>query len=205
MIVKVCGMRDPDNIRQTETAGADWIGFICYHKSPRYVSHTPAYLPQKAKRVGVFVNAPFDELIRRAKELQLDYVQLHGNESPALCQSLHNEGLGVIKVFAVHSLSDLKQTEAYESCCDYYLFDTPCPQYGGSGKQFDWSLLSHYQGSIPFLLSGGLRPDSLAALSHFRHSQWAGIDLNSGFEIQPAMKDTTLLQNFISQFKQNIP
>lgn len=201
MIVKVCGMRNPQNIRDIEAAGADWIGFICYDRSPRYVSGVPSYLPTHAQRVGIFVNASFDEICQRAQQLQLNYIQLHGNESPEFCTTLRYKRLGVIKVFSLHTVTDLIQTEAYEGCCDYYLFDTPCLEYGGSGRQFDWSLLSHYRGQTPFLLSGGLRPDSLNALYQFRHPQWAGIDLNSGFETAPAMKEASLLRSFIPQFK----
>ena len=201
MIVKVCGMRDAENIRAIEAAGADWIGFIFYEHSPRYVSETPSYLPDHAKRIGVFVNATFDEIIKKAQQLQLHYIQLHGHESPQLCIALRAKGLGVIKVFSLHTTSDLVQTEAYANCCDYFLFDTPCSGYGGSGELFDWKILAHYHGNTPFLLSGGIQPDSLAALSHFYHPQWAGIDLNSGFEIKPGLKSVSLLHTFILQFK----
>lgn len=201
MIVKVCGMRDACNIRDVEATGADWMGFICYERSPRYVSDIPSYLPQQAKRVGVFVNAPLESIPRKVIQMKLDYVQLHGHESPEYCAVLQQQGIRIIKAFSLRTVADLQQTDAYQVYCDYFLFDTPCPEYGGSGKQFDWSLLAHYRGKTPFLLSGGLCPDSLDALSGFHHPQWAGIDLNSGFETAPALKDASLLRSFISQFK----
>lgn len=202
MIVKVCGMREPDNIRQVEMSGADWMGFICYGKSPRYIGPALTYVPEAVKRVGVFVNAGYDDIRQRVKSLRLDIVQLHGTESPELCARLRSDGLKVMKAFP-GSLSNLQTgTEAYADVCDFFLFDTPCRSYGGSGQVFDWSLLSQYHGQTPFLLSGGLRPDSLEALAEFRHPMWAGIDLNSGFETSPGKKNAEALNIFIHQFKQ---
>lgn len=200
MIVKVCGMRETDNIRAVEEAGADWMGFICYERSPRHVECIPQYLPS-LHRVGVFVNASYEYIHNRVQALHLDTVQLHGKESPSLCQRLQHDGLTVVKVFSLHSPHDLAQTQPYRSCCNYFLFDTPCVEHGGSGRMFDWTLLKDYQEEIPFLLSGGINPDSIAALSNFHHPQWAGIDLNSGFETAPARKDADKLRTFIQQFK----
>ena len=154
MIIKVCGMREPENIRAIENTGADWIGFICYERSPRFVADTPAYLPCHAKRVGVFVNAGFDTITARAEALRLDYVQLHGTESPELCLELRCHGFHLIKAFAPRTPADLEQTIPYLPLCDYLLFDTPSAGHGGSGKAFDWSLLRFYLGDVPFLLSG---------------------------------------------------
>ena len=125
MIIKVCGMREPENIRAIENTGADWIGFICYERSPRFVADTPAYLPRHAKRVGVFVNAGFDTITARAEALRLDYVQLHGTESPELCLELRCHGFHLIKAFAPRTPADLEQTIPYLPLCDYLLFDTP--------------------------------------------------------------------------------
>ena len=199
MIIKVCGMREPENIRAIENTGADWIGFICYERSPRFVADTPAYLPRHAKRVGVFVNAGFDTITARAEALRLDYVQLHGTESPELCLELRCHGFHLIKAFAPRTPADLKQTIPYLPLCDYLLFDTPSAGHGGSGKAFDWSLLRFYLGDVPFLLSGGICPESLEALRRFHHPQWAGIDLNSGFETAPGIKDAEKLKKFIER------
>lgn len=204
MIVKVCGMREPDNIRAVEQIGVDWMGFIFFPHSNRYVSHCPAYLPEHCKRIGVFVNETPSVILQKAEEFGLHYIQLHGKEAPEECLILKRAGLGIIKVFSISEISDLKSVTCYEGVCDYFLFDTACPGYGGSGKAFDWSILSAYQGSIPFLLSGGLKPDNLYLLKDFQHPAWAGIDLNSGFEIYPGKKDVEVLSTFIKQFKQNI-
>ena len=182
MIIKVCGMREPENIRAIENTGADWIGFICYERSPRFVADTPAYLPRHAKRVGVFVNAGFDTITARAEALRLDYVQLHGTESPELCLELRCHGFHLIKAFAPRTPADLEQTIPYLPLCDYLLFDTPSAGHGGSGK-----------------VSGGIRPESLNDLLAFRHPRWAGIDLNSGFETAPGIKDAEKLKTFIER------
>lgn len=204
MIIKVCGMREPENIRAVEETGVDWMGFIFFPRSTRYVTKCPAYLPEKCKRIGVFVNETTEIILQKAKEFELHAIQLHGKESPNQCRKLKEQGLEIIKVFSVKEVEDLKLTNDYEGICDYFLFDTACIGYGGSGKAFDWSILNNYQGKTPFLLSGGLCSDSVGALLQFHHPAWAGIDLNSGFEIAPALKDAILLNRFIEQIKQNI-
>ena len=121
-----------------------------------------------------------------------------------LRQRLKATGLGVIKVFSIAQESDLQSAGCYEGVCDYFLFDTACSGYGGSGKPFNWNILQAYRGKTPFLLSGGLRPGSLSLLLQFKHEQWAGIDLNSGFETAPALKDAAAVHTFINQLKQKI-
>lgn len=202
MKVKVCGMREAENIRAVEEAGADYMGFICYDRSPRYVAETPTYLPS-CRRVGVFVNADYATVLHRIKALKLDLVQLHGKESPELCCLLKQQGVGVIKAFALRHNKDVTQTIPYDNreTCDFFLFDTPCESYGGSGHTFNWQLLESYTGHTPFFLSGGLNADSLSALTHFHHPRWIGIDVNSGFETAPALKDSDALRTFIKQFK----
>lgn len=205
MIVKVCGMREADNIRAVEQLGIRWMGFVFYPPSPRYVGRRPDYLPEKAQRIGVFVNDTPENILRRTAEFRLNAVQLHGRETPAYCRTLlgmfreTGRETALIKAFSIAKAEDLEQVSAYESCCRYFLFDTPCFGYGGSGRVFDWNLLSAYQGKTPFLLSGGISVRQLPALKRFSHPQWAGIDLNSGFETRPAYKDIPLLQQFIQE------
>ena len=161
------------------------------------------YLPETVQKVGVFVNASLSRIRERVAAWQLDYIQLHGKESPELCREVQQTGLRDIKAFSLRTPDDLLATESYAACCDYFLFDTPCNGYGGSGKSFDWEMLTHYHGETPFLLSGGLKPESLDALLKFSHPRWAGIDLNSGFEQAPGLKDAAALSDFIDSFKQN--
>lgn len=201
MIVKVCGMRSPSNIMDVENAGADLIGFICHKASKRHVDKIPSYLPPQDMRVGVFVNDRLDEIARCAEVFGFSYLQLHGSETPALCRALHEKGYKIIKAFPVGELFNFKQISHYEPFCEYLLFDTPCASFGGSGKPFDWSILSRYEGDTPFLLSGGIGPGSIKHLAEFSHPSWAGIDLNSRFETAPAEKDAEALKKFISLFK----
>ena len=156
---------------------------------------------RQLKRVGVFVNATPEYMIETANLYKLDYLQLHGNESPDTCYALQKRGYAIIKAFSIASADDLTSTTEYEGRTDYFLFDTKCNSYGGSGKQFDWSVLASYKGNTPFLLSGGIAPDSVDAVRNFRHPQLAGIDLNSGFETEPGMKDAEKIKTFIDKIK----
>ena len=201
MTVKVCGMREPDNIRAIEQLGADWLGFIFWPRSSRYVSERPSYLPQQAKRVGVFVDADMEDVLQHIADYSLHIVQLHGKESPDYIQALRTAAPDtlVIKALNVATPADLEQTKAYEGLVDYFLFDTKGPSVGGNGTQFDWTVLDAYHGMTPFLLSGGIGPDDASRVSAFRHPRLAGIDLNSRFEQIPALKDVNLLRRFLSQ------
>ena len=201
MIIKVCGMRDPENIRTVEQAGTDWMGFIFFPSSARYVSHTPDYLPEHCRRIGVFVNESKENILMYTDRFGLDYIQLHGHEAPEYCRSLRNAGLHLIKAFSILLPKDLLAVSAYNGLCDYYLFDTKTPQYGGSGNQFDWNLLHRYNGPTPFLLSGGINPYSVKALREFRHPYFAGIDINSRFETAPGIKDVERISNFLKELK----
>lgn len=198
-LIKVCGMTDGENIRQTEELDVDMIGLIFYPKSPRYVKAPPSYLPYRSRRVGVFVDETEENIKAIARKYRLQYVQLHGNESPDECERLQRTaGVRIIKTIPVACEKDLDATRNYLGYCDYFLFDTKCRQYGGSGQPFDWHILEHYKGETPFLLSGGIGPDSVEALSKLDHPQLAGYDLNSRFELRPGIKDIELLKRFLS-------
>ena len=206
MIVKVCGMREAENIRAVEALGVDWMGFIFWEHSSRCVSQRPAYLPTRAKRVGVFVDAPLDVVCQHVEAFGLDVVQLHGSESPAFLhdlRSLCDARLLIVKAFSIATRDDLLQTSFYEGLADYFLFDTKAQLVGGNGRKFDWSVLAHYDGSTPFLLSGGIGPDDASRLSAFSHPRLAGIDLNSRFEAAPALKNVELLKQFLYDIQQN--
>ncbi len=198
-LIKVCGMREAQNIKEVEQLGADMIGFIFYPKSPRYVYEIPEYLPTHANRIGIFVNESKKTVLTMVDRFGLDYVQLHGEESPEYCRSLKQSDIKLIKAFSIQREKDLYPSKAYEEICDYFLFDTKCQQYGGSGNQFDWSLLKAYSGETPFLLSGGINLYSSKALKEFSHPKLAGYDLNSRFEFAPGKKDTERLREFLQQ------
>lgn len=199
MIIKVCGMRDADNIRATEQLGVDWLGFIFWPNSSRYVATLPAYLPSAAKRVGVFVDASIEDVTNKASDYQLDIIQLHGHESREYVGEIRNRGLIVMKAISISNRDDIATSKVYEGIANYFLFDTKCKTVGGSGEHFDWSVLNAYEGSTPFLLSGGIGPDDVERVRKFCHPECIGIDLNSRFEISPALKDINKLKQFIQQ------
>lgn len=207
MVVKVCGMREATNIRSVEALGIDLMGFIFWEKSKRNVYRIPDYLPKHCKRVGVFVNASKEEILRKVSEFSLHFIQLHGNESPGflldLRQSLVSQGLqdvGIIRMVAVHSENDARQAAEWDGIADLLLFETPSTGFGGSGHSFNWNSLSAYHGVTPFLLSGGIGMGSLENLRAFHHPKWLGIDLNSRFELSPSVKDVEQLQIFLNHF-----
>ncbi len=193
-------MRDSENIRAIEQTKADLMGFIFHPKSPRFVASLPEYMPKKQKRVGVFVNASLEQILAKAQKFSLEYIQLHGDEPPAFCSELKNRGLKVIRALRIANADDIIRAESY-NMADLMIFDTKTELYGGSGKKFNWQLLENYKGCVPFLLSGGIRSDTFEEIKAFFHPQFAGIDLNSGFEISPALKDVGKLNNFIEKIK----
>lgn len=201
MIIKVCGMRDAENIRAVENIGPDWMGFICWQKSSRHVAQKPAYLPQ-CTRVGVFVDADIEYIQQMVSLLGLNRLQLHGKETPDQCREIARvTNRPITKAISVLTEDDVRKANAYADIADYILFDTKCKCVGGSGEQFDWDIMQTYQGNTPFILAGGIGPGDEDRVKAFSHPQFAGIDLNSRFEISPALKDTTLLKEFITKIK----
>lgn len=196
MVIKVCGMREPENIREAETLGIDLMGFIFWPKSSRFVSERPAYLPTRCKRVGVFVDEQIGEVQRIAGEYALDFIQLHGHESPDYIRQLHLP-CSVIKALNIATIDDFTACIPYEGLVDYFLFDTKGQSVGGNGQKFDWSVLKAYRGQTPFLLSGGIGPDDALRIKALSHPRYAGIDLNSRFELSPGLKDIKKLKTFI--------
>ena len=217
-IVKVCGLRDSENIRQVAALGVDWIGMIFWEKSPRNVTMIPSHagiIPDRASlsplatnnsplKVGVFVDEMAQNIITRVINFQLDLIQLHGHETPTLIRNLRRtladiRPVKVIKAISVSSRDDIAAYKDYADCVDYFLFDTKCPSVGGSGQQFDWSVLDAYDGDLPFLLSGGIGPDDAERVRNFQHPKCIGIDLNSKFETEPAMKDVAAIGKFLNE------
>lgn len=203
MIIKVCGMREAENIREVEALGIDFMGFIFWPKSSRYVSECPAYLPTQCKRTGVFVNEDLDQVRHMAKAYALDVIQLHGSESPEQISHLSplTSHLSIIKAFNIATTEDIEATKPYEGIIDYLLFDTKGKTVGGNGEKFDWSVLEAYHGDTPFLLSGGIGPDDAERVRSFHHPKCIGIDLNSRFEIAPGLKDINKLRAFLAKVK----
>ncbi len=205
MKIKVCGLKYADNINDVAALNPDYMGFICYIKSPRFISDLPfdalATLPPSITKTAVFVNEEKDTIDELIDEYGFDAVQLHGNESADFCKRLLGSVL-VIKAFGLDADFDFSKLDAYVDSVDYFLFDTKTPQHGGSGKTFEWDILQHYKLNIPFFLSGGLSLENLPDIAKIKHPQFYGVDLNSRFETEPGLKNITLLQQAFDLLKQ---
>ena len=202
MIIKICGMREPDNIRDISQIGVNWMGMIFWPRSSRYVADLSAAnaIPCGIERIGVFVDQPNDHIVGIVTKCHLNVVQLHGRESKESIADLRRQlpkGVRLMKAISISSAEDIGKAADYADVADYLLFDTKCQTVGGSGRQFDWSLIDNYQGPLPFLLSGGIGPDDVEAVSQFHHPRMIGIDLNSRFESAPAYKNVEKLSAFI--------
>ena len=232
MYIKVCGMREPENIRAVSALGIDMIGFVFWPDSPRFVrmiSSQAGIIPDYSverlnkgrgkveapadevvlpKRVGVFVDDMPQSIVTRVFNYDLDYVQLHGEESRVMIENLRRtlepdikSGVKIIKALSIGSPEDVSRYKEYEGVVDLFIFDTKCKMVGGSGEQFDWDVLKLYDGQTPFLLSGGIGPDDVERVKSFSHPQFAGVDLNSRFEIEPGLKDVEALRQFIQAIR----
>ncbi|MDR0428294.1 MAG: phosphoribosylanthranilate isomerase [Dysgonamonadaceae bacterium] len=205
MKIKVCGMKYPDNIKEVNQLPIDMMGFVFYDKSPRYIDNlSPDVMKTinpEIRRTGVFVDASIEKIQEAVYRYSLDIVQLHGNESPEFCQSLKQNDIKLIKAFSIEVPEDFNPTKLYENQIDYFLFDTKTAQYGGSGRKFDWEILSFYQGNIPFILSGGINESDTDRIKNIKHPAFAGIDLNSRFELSPGLKDIKKLNKFVQHIK----
>jgi len=202
MKIKVCGMKDPENMRALAELPIDMMGMVFYEKSPRCVDERDAgkinALSMTIPKVGVFVDATKGTIVNKVKRFRLQLVQLHGHESPEFCKELRKSGIKIIKAFQIKMSEDLNVCLPYEDCCDYFLFDTPTSKYGGSGNKFDWEILSAYSGTTPFILSGGISPEDAEIVKHLDFPQLFAIDLNSRFEVAPGIKDIESIRRFLS-------
>lgn len=204
MQLKICGMKYADNLSEVAKLAPDYLGFIFYEKSSRYLVDTlppesARALPATIQRVGVFVNASTDYVQQMAERYGLSALQLHGQEPPEQCQTLRQMGYKIIKVFSVNETFDFDQLKPYQPHVETFLFDTATPQHGGSGRSFDWSILSQYQLPVPFFLSGGIGLDNLDQAMQISHPQLIGIDVNSRFETASGRKSIDQLQQLIER------
>lgn len=212
LLVKVCGMRALDNISSIAGLDIDWMGFIFYGPSWRFVGQQEQILidkiievtdQNKVKRIGVFVNESVERIVDQVNKHQFYGVQLHGDESPGFCSQLKaTTGKQIIKVFSVKDQFDFSRLKAYEAHVDYFLFDTRGKLPGGNGQTFDWTLLKNYPSQIPFLISGGIQADMADQIKQIDLPRCVGVDVNSGFEIEPALKDTQKIKTFLQELNQ---
>jgi phosphoribosylanthranilate isomerase len=205
MKIKVCGMRDADNIKELAALKPDFMGFIFYDKSPRFVADELDVellnsLPKEIKKVGVFVNASMENILLTVRKYNLNYVQLHGNEMPEFCKSLKLKGVNIIKAFRIDNSFIFSMLNNYKPHVDFFLFDTKGEQMGGTGVPFDWQLLKKYDGEKPYFLAGGIDLNNAEAVENLIPKPYS-IDVNSKFEIKPAFKDMEAVEALFNKAK----
>ncbi|MGC6438454.1 MAG: phosphoribosylanthranilate isomerase [Flavobacteriaceae bacterium] len=203
MKLKICGMKYHDNILKVAALKPNYLGFIFYDKSPRFVTEPLPEISKNIKKVGVFVNSTIETIITIINKYDLQAVQLHGQETPEFCQKLEKKQIEIIKVFSIKDQFDFNQLSAFENLVDYFLFDTKGPNPGGNGYCFDWSILDQYNSKTPYFLSGGIGLDDIKSIQNFKNSPAAqhcfAIDVNSKFELKPAYKDDVKLKQLMQQ------
>nr|WP_238565984.1 phosphoribosylanthranilate isomerase [Nonlabens ulvanivorans] len=204
-------MRDIENINQLQELDIDFMGIIRYSKSKRVVDDIQkekvALQTMNKGTVGVYVNETFEKILQDVIPLQLDVIQLHGDENPAFAKALLEIDIKIFKAFQITEEFDFDSLKEWEELADQYvgklffLFDTATPNYGGSGKKFNWSILDSYKGEVPFLLSGGISKDDVAIVKDIKHKMFLGVDLNSKFETAPGVKNIEEIKTFIEKLR----
>lgn len=206
--IKVCGMSDPLNARKIAEAKPDFMGFIFYPGSPRYVGGEPDMalfrnIPSGIQKTGIFVNEDTDKILDLTLRTGLEMIQLHGNESPDYCSSLRSSGLKIIKAFNITEYFDFEVLKPFMPGCNYFLFDSKTQKFGGSGVKFNWDKLAEYYLDKPFFLSGGIGPEDTRLIKTFENRGFFAVDVNSRFETAPGIKNVTLVKTFIDEIKNN--
>ena len=188
MKVKICGMKYLENIVEISKLEPDYLGFIFWKNSKRYFDASLPALPESIQKVGVFVDASYEEIAEKIRFYKLDVVQLHGLESVEFCRRLKNENVKIIKAFSLSPDFDFEVLRNYEAVCDYFLFDTKGKLPGGNGQTFDWDLLKKYTLQKPIFLSGGIGLEEIPLIKALDLPVFA-IDMNSKLELEPGLKD----------------
>jgi phosphoribosylanthranilate isomerase len=205
MKIKVCGLKVPENIEAVQALNPDYMGFIFYGPSPRFVNELSIEalnnIPPSIDKTGVFVNEDAGRINELIDQYKFSAIQLHGTESPEFSNSFRDK-VQVIKAFGINEDFDFEALSIYAGKVDFFLFDTKTTAHGGSGKTFDWAFISRYKLNIPFFLSGGLSPDNIGDVKTIEHPQFYGVDLNSRFELAPGEKNTELLQEAFNTINQ---
>jgi len=209
MKLKICGMKYQDNINQVATLQPDYLGFIFYDKSARFIQDVIPQVPNTIKKVGVFVDTDLSDVLDNINKYNLQAVQLHGNESINYCRELRShfeqsekshKMIEIIKVFSIKDKFNFDVLKPYENVCDYYLFDAKGKLPGGNGYTFNWNVLKKYPSTKPFFLSGGIGLDEVENIKLFLKTEASkycySIDVNSKFEIQAGLKNIEKLKEF---------
>jgi phosphoribosylanthranilate isomerase len=203
--LKVCGMRDVANIQAVAELRPDYMGFIFYKQSPRYVGDQFSIGDVNVRKVGVFVNENTEKILAQLKSIGSTTAQLHGDENPVQCAELKGQGITVIKVFPVDDDFNFEKTKEYENVSDFFLFDTKGKLHGGNAKVFNWRKLQEYDQSVPFFLSGGLNADNLKDIGVLKDMNLHALDLNSGVEDSPGLKNISKISDLMKLIQYQIP
>ncbi|MBT1703255.1 phosphoribosylanthranilate isomerase [Chryseosolibacter indicus] len=204
--LKVCGMRLADNIIDVSTFMPDYMGFIFFEDSPRFVGEKfllPEELPATIERVGVFVNKSTERIMNLLNGTGITTVQLHGSETVEQCLELRQNGLEIIKTFSIDDDFNFEDTKPYVDAVDFFLFDTKGKYYGGNAKTFNWNILTRYHQQVPFFLSGGLNEDNIKDALLLKDMNLYALDVNSGVEHQAGLKDLNKIRAIINILKTN--
>ncbi len=205
--LKICGLRDTENVREVIGVSPDYTGFIFYSGSPRYAGEKLSdellqLVPDSIKKVGVFVDEPLESVFHIAGMNRLDMIQLHGNENAEYCKDIKQQGYDIIKSIMIGDGFKYRNMEQYIGVIDFFLFDTKGMLYGGSGMAFDWQVLNDYPFRTPFFLSGGLSLENIEQVLNIQSPHLAAVDVNSRFEISPGIKDVNKLIALKEKLKQ---
>lgn len=204
--IKVCGMKFPENRKNLEALPVNYFGFIFFPNSKRYVGNMRdtdffELVDTHLEKVGVFVDETIENIIEISEKASLSHIQLHGEESPEFCAKIKTKGYKIIKAFRIDAGFDFSRTKKYVTAADYFLFDTKGGTHGGTGRKFDWEMLENYKGSKPFFLSGGIGSEDAGSINSLAHPLLYGVDLNSGFEDYPGMKNITKIRRFLEELE----
>ena len=209
MKLKVCGLTKLDQIKELISLNIDFLGFIFYGKSPRFVINSLTLEEIKSinheGKVGVFVNESTERIIEISEKAELNYIQLHGDESEEFISELKKElnpKIKLIKVFRIGTdAEDLKsKIQNLKSKIDYFLFDTDSRSFGGTGKTFDWQILNELEITKPYFLSGGISSENIENIKLLKQKPFS-LDINSKFEIAPGNKDLEKIKDFQSKIQ----
>ena len=211
--LKVCGMKHAKNMEDVALLSPHYMGFIFWEPSKRYFNTSLGNITEGIIKTGVFVDASVANIIDVVNTYQLGAIQLHGKESPEFCKDIknalvasseENKDIQLIKVFSIKDDFDFKQLSPFEEVCDFFLFDTKGKLPGGNGYTFSWEVLKDYPSTKPYFLSGGIGLEEVTKIKTFLQQPEStycyAIDVNSKFEMEPGLKNSTAIQEFIAAF-----